>query len=313
MFFVEFSSVYLTSMECVFFVHESSFPHGGWVSMGLIVSCMAALSATMYGMSSCQFLYVDFVSDRGDFGTFYLDESKDGDPIKYRAGAGLFSWLLPYEASDWSKGKCVGYIDLQLEVFGDTVFELSRIFGVLCVLGGIVITSWTLFLSCFALTKLQSWSMNLMLFGLGCFVGLTFFDFQSQLCQDLLSKQDETTECTLDKGGLVTVAACMFWCVAFFISVFHVKPPESDATILPDADERQQQPDRLKVEGQNGLDRAKSHRDTEASSPSRWPRFGSRGQPVQPAQSSSSLPQISCYEDDGVLEVELHLEGRRVS
>ena len=279
--------------------------------MGLIVSCMAALSATMYGMSSCRFLYLDFLSDRGDFGVFYRNESSDGDPTKYRAGAGLFSWLLPYEASNWSKGECVGYIDLQLEVFGDTIFELSRIFGVLCVLGGIVITSWTLFLSCFSLTKLQSWSMNLILFGLGCFVGLTFFVFQSQLCQDLLSNQDDTTECTLDQGGLVTVAACMFWFVAFFISLFHVKAPEPDAAILPDVEEWQQQGDGQKVESQNRLDQAESQRDKEASSPSRWLRFGSRGQPVQPVQPSSSLPQISFHDDDGVQEVELHLESRR--
>jgi hypothetical protein len=57
---------------------------------GLIFSCITALAATLWGVSSCRFAFVDFVSDRGDFSDFYLDPTSDGDPVYYRAGIGEF-------------------------------------------------------------------------------------------------------------------------------------------------------------------------------------------------------------------------------
>lgn len=284
---------------------------------GLIMSCMAALSATMYGMASCRFLYIDFLSDRGDFGEFYLDPTSDGDPIKYRAGAGLYTWLTSFEADDWSQGRCVGYTVLQRDAFGDIIFEVARVFGVLSVLGGIGITSWTLFLSCLSLRKLQIWAMSLGLFLLATFVGLTLILFQSQLCQDLVSYQDGsyTTKCTLDQGGLVAIAGCLFWCVAFFITVCYIKPPENDIAILPDGritnlfDDRQLERERQRREKQKRVEQERMQRAAESSIVgSKWSGYNSRGQQKSTA---SSPPQIDCFEDDGVEEVELQLGSHR--
>ena len=145
---------------CSFFLLLSSYPHGGWPLIGLMVSCMAALSATMYGVASCRFLFVDFESDRGDFSEFYLDPTSDGEVVKYRAAAGLFQWLVPFEETDWSVGRCAGYTELQRENFDDIIFEVARIFGVLSVLIGIVMVLWTWFLSCLSLEKCQIWLMR---------------------------------------------------------------------------------------------------------------------------------------------------------
>jgi hypothetical protein len=289
----------------------SSFPHGGWALFALMVSCITALSATMYGMASCRFLYVDFQSDRGDFSQFYLDSNLEGEVVKYRAGIGIFSWLLPSDANDWSKGTCLGYTEVQKETFGDGIFEASRVFGLLSVLGGIIITSCCFFLTCISLTKLQIWLMNAVLFLLAWFVGLTFIVFQSQLCQDLMDFNDnsQTSECSIDRGGLATIAACLFWCVALVVSIFCIKATEQlNMTVLPDRqivstgfEERQQQ--------ENRPEQPKSptaQHEPFSGLAKRWPRFGLRGQDsVQP---SSPPPLIEFNgSGDGVEEVELHL------
>lgn len=214
----------------------SSYPHGGWVVSGMILSCIIALSSTLWGVASCRFAYVDFISDRGDFGVFYLDPTPDGGPVLYRAGVGLFTWLQPLTTDDWSKGQCTGYTVLQTDQFSDDIFEVARIFGVLSVLGGVGVTCWTLFLGCISLGRFQIWMLSGVLFFITAFVGLTFLIFQSALCQDLVSYQDEsyTTQCTLDQGGLVIIASCILWCVAFLMSVIYIKPPELDLEFSPD-------------------------------------------------------------------------------
>eukprot|EP00934_Nitzschia_sp_Nitz4_P006663 Nitzschia sp. Nitz4//scaffold8_size234185//2632//3715//NITZ4_001224-RA/size234185-augustus-gene-0.253-mRNA-1//-1//CDS//3329559707//6653//frame0 len=210
-----------------------SYPHGGWVLTGLMTTCVAALAATIYGMGSCRFVYVDFQSDRGDFSEFYLDPTADGDVVQYRAGVGLFTWLSPFDDTDWSKGQCTGYTTLQQETFGDDIFETARIFGVLSVLTGIGATAWVLFLSCISLGRYQIWTMSLVLGLLMIFVGFAFLLFKSQLCTDLVSYQDAsyTTECSMDQGGLVTIASSILWCVACLITVIYIKPPERDMMI----------------------------------------------------------------------------------
>lgn len=294
----------------------SSFPHGRWASMGLIVSCIVALSATMYSMSSCRFAYVDFQSDRGDFSRLHIDEIPDGNPVKYRAGVGLFSWLLPYDEDDWSRGRCVGYTEAQLDFFGDGVLQFSRVFGMISVLGGIVATFWALFLSCRSFTRCQTFSMNLILGGLVCCVGLTFFMFRSQVCQDLLSSHGESAAsgCTLDQGGLVAVTAFMFWCVAFSMSLFHIQVLAQDEEILPDTpttvdlDERDEQRGQLMDERKKRREEQAPPEADDSTSTSRWFLFcGPRGQSVQPSSSPSAQPQIQYVDDDGVQEVELHL------
>jgi hypothetical protein len=212
----------------------SSYPHGGWVMAGLIGSSLSAMAATMWGVSSCRFAFVDFTSDRGDFSDFYLDPTADGPPVQIRAGVGLFTWLEPFDKLNWSEGSCSGYTEFQSDLFADNTFEVARIFAVLSVLTGIGVFGWAMFLSCVSLGKYQVWMMS-GIFGLETiFVSLTFLMFGTKLCKDLVSYQDETytTDCTLDQGGLVVIAAILLWCVACLISVIYIKPPESDMTFV---------------------------------------------------------------------------------
>lgn len=51
--------------------HNSSYPHGSLAVMLLVLSCVCALVATMWGMASCRFMYIDYVTDRGSFSDFY--------------------------------------------------------------------------------------------------------------------------------------------------------------------------------------------------------------------------------------------------
>lgn len=287
----------------------SSFPHGGWVLSGLIVSCMAALSSTMYGMASCRFLFVDFQSDRGGFGEFYLDPTPDGEPVTYRAASGLYTWLVPFESTDWSDGSCEGYTELQREHFSDDMFEASRIFGILSVLGGIGMTGWTLFLSCLSLGKFQIWAMSLGLFLLTIFVGLTFLLFQSSLCKDLVSYQNESygSECTLDQGGLVAVAGSVLWCVSFLISVMYIKPPESDMAFSPDGQitnafqQRQLERERLKREKRRLKEKMEEQKRAGKERKSTLHGSHTKSYSESPESVGASIDMM----DDGTAEVQL--------
>lgn len=217
-----------------------SAPHGGWAILGLIVASGCALSATMWGVASCRYMFIDYETDRGvgtgnDF-NFFLDPTADlTEPVQQRVGAGLFSWLVPNEdAIAWSDGRCAGYNQLQLEHFSDTIFEVSRIFAVFTVLGGVGMTVWIWFLLCISLGRIQIWLMRAVLGFLPVFTGLTFIIFYSTLCQDLVSYQDESfeTNCTIDQGGLVVIAGAIFWTIAFLISLIYIKPPDADLKLV---------------------------------------------------------------------------------
>jgi hypothetical protein len=300
---------------------------------GLIFSSMTAFAATLWGMASCRFIFVDFTSDRGDFSDFYLDPTPDGAPVFYRAGVGLFTWLQPFDSQDWSNGQCAGYTESQRDHFSDNIFEVARIFGVLSVLGGIGVTGWTLFLACISLSQIQIWIMSATLFLLTCFVGFTFLLFQAELCQDLVSYQsdDYTTECTLDQGGLVVIAAAILWCVAFLISIIYIKPAESDITISRNGNvtnnfeqrkaQRQQKVKERKMqqivveqkEKQDQIRQSLSAAATAASSrppPQASPRSPhSQASPRSPHSQSASFTHSY---DDGATEVQLetHRGGR---
>jgi hypothetical protein len=209
----------------------SSYPHGGWVLTGLILSCLAALASTMWGVSSCRFLYIDYTSDRGGFADYYLDPTPDGDPVLYRTGAGMFTWLVPFD-NDWSDGFCQGYTDLQRDAFSDHSFETARIFAVLSVLAAIGVTIWTWFLACISLGKFQIYMMSTILGLLVIFCGFTFLIFSSNLCNHLVEAQGYGSDCTLDQGGLVTIAAVILWSVAALISIIYIKPPDQDLVLM---------------------------------------------------------------------------------
>lgn len=190
-------------------------------------------------MYSCRFVYIDYISDRGDFSAFYLDPTSDGEGIEFRSGAGMFHWLKPFEDSDWSRGQCVGYTELQREQFSDLYFEVARIFAIISVVGGVGMVCWIFFLSCISMVKCQIVFMSLFFLVLmGC-NGMTFLLHYSDLCLDLVSYQNEafTTICTVDQGGLVVIAAAILWLVAFLITVIYVRVPKSKEELR---DERRQ-------------------------------------------------------------------------
>jgi len=217
-----------------------SYPHGGWAITGVAVASICAMAATMYGMASCRMFYIDYTTDRGDFSDFYNDPTADGDPVLQRVGAGLFSWLVPSTEDrngdsklDWTDGQCAGFTASQREFFSDTIFEVARIFAVLGVLGGMGIVLGIFFLSCMSMKRFQIWMLSAVLGFVAIFVGLTFLVFKSQLCTDLVSYQNESyeTKCTIDQGGLVVIAAALFWSVAFLISIVYIKDPRRDMGI----------------------------------------------------------------------------------
>jgi len=263
----------------------------------------------MYGMASCRFLYVDFQSDRGGFGEFYMASVANGSPVMYRAGAGLFAWLSPFNSSDWSVGKCEGYTAGQIANFDDNIFEASRVFGVLSVLSGVGITAWTLFLSCLSIGRLQICFMSLVFFLLTCFVGFAFTVFQSGLCKSLVTSLNPSykSKCTLDQGGLVAIAGSIFWCVAFLISVIYIKSPNSDFTISPDGritnafQERQLERDRKIREKQRLREKAAMQRreEREEKSNMRNSRSNSFGQGLEGVRESIDMME------DGTTEVQL--------
>ena len=181
--------------------------------------------------------YIDYTTDRGEFSDFYRDPTADGEPILQRVGAGLFSWLVPANANgeiaDWTDGQCAGFSEGQRNFFSDNIFEVSRIFAVLSVLGGMSVVLAVLFLSCMSLKRFQIWMLSTILGLIVIFVCLTFIVFLSTLCTDLVSYQNESyeTSCTVDQGGLVVIAAAIFWSVAFLISVVYIKDPKRDLGI----------------------------------------------------------------------------------
>jgi hypothetical protein len=198
----------------------------------------------MWGAASCRFMYIDYITDRGDFSDFYRDPTADGDPVLQRVGAGLFTWLVPFgdngdaseseSTSDWTYGQCAGYSEGQRTFFSDTIFEVSRIFAIFSVLGGMGIVFAALFLSCITLRRFQIWMLSIILGLISISTGLTFIVFQSKLCNDLVSYQKDdsyTTKCTIDQGGLVVIAAGLFWSVATLISIVYIKDPKRDLGI----------------------------------------------------------------------------------
>lgn len=217
---------------------DSSFPHGCFCTLGLMLSCFLAMAAAMWGISSCRMAFVDFTNDRGDFSEFYLDATDIGDPVERRNGVGLFQWLDPYDETDWAKGSCLGYTELQLEFFGDWFLEIARCAGVLSVLGAVSISAWVGFLNCIHMGRFQIRLMSICLIALIIFNGATFAFFKSNVCTDLVSYQDESyeTKCTMDQGALVIVASSMLWCVALLITCVYIKAPELDIEIGQDGE-----------------------------------------------------------------------------
>lgn len=276
----------------------SSYPHGGWAILGLTLASIFALAATTYGVASCRFFYIDYMTDRGEFGDFYKDPTADGEAVLQRVGAGLYTWLVPSyvdrngdEKLDWTDGQCAGYSESQRLFFTDIHFEVGRIFAVVAVLSGMSALLGILFLSCISMKRCQIWMLSLVLAMITCSVGVTFIVFWSKLCNDLVSYQDEsyTTECTIDQGGLVLIGAVIFWAVAFLISIVYIKDPErdmgiQDGVIMNAFDKREE--DRIRREKERKI---RAHQKKGQRKQKKEERKQKKGKPKKKADIESAM------------------------
>lgn len=217
---------------------SSSYPHGGYTSLGLFLTCALALSTTTYAVASCRMVVVTFTSSQGGFEEFFSDmNDREGETAaRYKVGAGLFQWLRPFDSvndakgnnnnnDNWSNGYCVGYQSTMLTSISDTPFETARGFAVFAVLLAVIVTIWSMLSACISWNRIQIrlWSACL-LAGAVC-TGLTFLLKRAAICQSTFQQ----TECSIDQGGLMLVAAVILWLAAFMISVTFLKPDEVDS------------------------------------------------------------------------------------
>jgi hypothetical protein len=211
-------------------LRNSVYPHGGYPTLAIWLTCAAAFIATTFGAASCRFLTLTYTSDQGDIEESFADFSaREGqDQVEYKAGIGLFQYLRPNNkiSGEWSDGYCVGYTDTIREALGDSAFEAARGFAIFSVLLGFCLTMWCFLMACLSINQYQIWIMT------GCLVmgslsaGFTFLISTSSVCNDVFIAR----ECSLDEGGLIMVAAVLLWLTAFSINVLFVKvsPFEND-------------------------------------------------------------------------------------
>jgi hypothetical protein len=208
----------------------SSYPHGGYTSAGLFLTCAGALSLTTYAVASCKIMVVTFTSFMGDFEETFSDFSdRQGNTVvRYKVGVGLFQWLHPLESiengGDWSDGYCVGYQSTMLDALSDTSFETARGFAVFAVLLAFGVTIWSMLTACITWNRIQLILLSACLLSGAICTGLTFILKKASVCQSAFIDQ----ECTIDSGGLILIAAVILWLAAFFISVIFLKPDETD-------------------------------------------------------------------------------------
>lgn len=177
--------------------------HGGYTTVGLLLSTAATVTATMYGVGSCRFLAVTFSSETGGFEEYFnnLRAQQSGqNVIRYKAGIGLFQWLRPFRAlgEDWSEGSCAGYQESMRNEISNGFFEAARLFAVLAIIMAWVLFFWAMGMLCLRFNRIQTIAFAVCA-GLGTiFASLTFLLLQSPLCQQTFV----TRECTVDEGDL---------------------------------------------------------------------------------------------------------------
>lgn len=208
--------------------HESAYPLGGWVTTALIVAIAAAFAATGYAAASCRFVVVTFTSDAGGLEEYYGTNrgGSAGVYVPYKAAVGLYQWLRPVDAVDWSQGSCTGYQQTMLARIDDSFFNASRTFAVFAVIVSLLQTCWILMTACLSLNRIQGYLFCALSF-VGAFsTAMTFLFRRSALC----TTEFHTTDCAIDQGGLVMIAAVIFWLIALCISVRFVLPTVKTAS-----------------------------------------------------------------------------------
>jgi hypothetical protein len=215
---------------------SSSYPLGGYVTAGLILSTSAALATTVYATVSCRFVVLTFTSNIGNFEEYFNsnvlttttmftdnDSSNTGSSNlnTYRAAVGLYQWLRPFDTNDWTVGTCVGYQQTMIDAITDTMFDVSRTMSIFAILIAIFQFCWMFLSSCLDMNRIQCYLFVLLsLVGVLC-TGFTFLFHRSMLCT---SEFDATATCHIDQGGLVMIAAALLWMITLGISVYYVVP-----------------------------------------------------------------------------------------
>ena len=200
---------------------DSTFPHGGFISAGLLLASCAALVATTYSVASCRMVVLTFRSDSGNFEqTFSRFNSVQTDSLReFKTALGLFQWLRPNDDRDWDEGTCVGYQQSMKEEFSEKYFEMARIAGSMSVLLGIVVVLWAVVNSCIAWNTWQIIILSTVLLSGTVAASLSFIFLRSDLCNNIFPD----SSCSIDEGGLVLIAGTILWLSGFLITVIFMR------------------------------------------------------------------------------------------
>ena len=171
-------------------------------------------------MASCRFLELTFETNQGSFENHFAASPLAGGAWRtLKASVGLFQWLRPIDEVEWNQGSCVGYQESMLAVIQDSVFDIARVFSVIAVLMGMIVSLWGFFTSCLAWNWIQLNILRALLLVGAVTSGLSFFMLKADLCHGAIPN----STCSLDDGGWVLIAAVVLWVAAFIISVVFIR------------------------------------------------------------------------------------------
>lgn len=199
------------------------------MALGLIVTTIGAFLATVYSAMSCRFVVVTYESKIGNFDTIFTSQGGGDELQVMNTAAGLFQWLEPTDS--WDTGACIGYTESALNVISDAYFETARFMAILAVVLGCFLFMWTLTLACISLGRIQIWLLAACQLLLAVFAALFFLIGQSNLCHNI----EQDSNCRIDEGGLMAVAAAILWGIDFLLTVYFIRSPERKREELVEA------------------------------------------------------------------------------
>ncbi|KAL7580148.1 hypothetical protein ACA910_012904 [Epithemia clementina (nom. ined.)] len=201
-----------------------TFPHGPFISAGLLLATCCAFVATAYAVASCRLVVLSFVSDTGNFEqSFSRFNTVQTEAFQeYKVALGLFQWLRPDEDT-WDDGTCVGYQQSMLEAFADNYFDMARVAGSMSVLVGVMVVLWAVVNACIAWNIWQIIILAFLLLSGTVAAALSFIFLKSEICNDKFSD----SSCSIDESGLVLVAGSILWLSGFLITVIFMRTLDS--------------------------------------------------------------------------------------
>lgn len=205
-------------------LHYSIYAHGGWLVAGLLASSVAGVVCTVLSATSCQFVLVTYLSERGNFDSLFTSQGAGDSFEPFQTGAGLFSWLDPGDSNDWAEGTCKGYTQSIFDVIADPIFEAARVMSILSILIGLGVSAWILTLACISLGPKQVDLLAACQLLLTVMVSLTFLLMQSDLC----SQVGQATSCQIQGGAMLAICAAISWFIGFLFTMCQMTSPEEE-------------------------------------------------------------------------------------